>query len=74
MKNHEKSGLSFMSRNLGLGGLALILTAGLIMYGRPENVYVLTTRYMGDLVTLSSVLAVTGILSTSLGYIMRRNN
>ena len=72
MKNHEKSGLSFISRNLGLGGLALILTAGLLHFGRPENIFVLTTRYMGDPVMLSGVLAVIGVLSASLGYAIRR--
>lgn len=72
MKNHKKSGSSFMSRNLGLGGLALILTAGLIYLGGPENIFVLTTRYMSDPVKLSRVLAVVGVISASLGYALRR--
>ena len=72
MKNQEKSGLGFITQNLGLGGLALILTAGLIYLGRPENIFVLTSRYMGDPVMLSSVLAVVGVLSASLGYALRR--
>ena len=72
LKSKEKSGLSFMSQNIGLGGLALILTAGLIYYGKPENIFVLTTRYMGDPVMLSSVLAVIGVLSALLGYVLRR--
>ena len=72
MKNHENSGLDFLSRNLGLGGLALILTAGLIYYGKPENIFVLTTRYIGDPLALSSVLAIIGVLSAALGYALRR--
>jgi len=71
MINVEKT-LDYVARNLRNGGVAIILTAMYLMAARPRNILVLLTPYSGDPVILGSVLVVIGVLSTTLGYALRR--
>ena len=71
MINVEKT-LDYVARNLRNGGVAIIVTAMYLMAARPSKILVLLTPYSGDPVVLGSVLVVIGVLSTTLGYALRR--
>jgi hypothetical protein len=53
------------------GGLALMLTAGLIAWTTPEKVMIFFTPYNGSMYLLSKTLAIIGGLTASLGYLTR---
>lgn len=72
MINVEKT-LEYVARNLRNGGVAIIVTAMYLMAARPRNILVLLTPYSGDPVVLGSVFVVIGVLSTTLGYALRRS-
>ena len=70
MKNRIENG--FVSRNLMLGGIALVLTAVLIAAGNPREIIVILTPYRGNPMMLSIILAMMGVLSTTFGYALKR--
>ena len=72
MKNKITKGTAYVSRNLRYGGLALTLTAAFIATARPSRIIVLLTPYSGDLLVLSGVLVLMGVLSSMLGYAIKR--
>jgi hypothetical protein len=72
VKNTIERGFAYISRNLRYGGLALTLTAAFIATARPSRIIVLLTPYSGDPVVLSGVLVMMGVLSSMLGYAIKR--
>ncbi len=72
MKNIIERGFAFVSRNLRYGGIALTLTAALIAFAKPGEIIILLTPYSGDPMMLSSILVMMGVLSTMLGYALKR--
>jgi hypothetical protein len=72
VKNTIERGFAYISRNLRYGGLALTLTAAFIATARPSRIIVLLTPYGGDPVVLSGVLVMMGVLSSMLGYAIKR--
>ena len=57
-----------LAGNLMWGGIALVLTAGLIAFGNPSTVTLFASIYDGNHLALSGALAVIGIISSTLGY------
>ena len=72
VKNMYNRSLDFASRNLRYGGVALTITAAYIAVARPSTITILLTPFSGDSVILGKVLALTGILSTVLGYALKK--
>ena len=73
-KSRSRSISVFLARNLMWGGIALVLTAGLIAFGNPSAVTLFTTRYFGNSLSLSIVLVVIGILTSGFGYSLKKKD
>ena len=71
-EKHMGKGVAYVSRNLRYEGAALTLTAAFIAVVRPSKIFFLLAPYRGDPVMLSGFLVVMGVLSTMLGYALRR--
>lgn len=72
MKNMIERGFAYVSRNLRYGGIALTLIAALVAVAKPSEIIILLTPYGGDPMMLSSILVMMGVLSTMLGYALKR--
>ena len=72
MKNTMEKGSAFVLRNLRYGGIALTLTAALLVAARPSEITVLLAPYSGDPLVLSGIFATIGIISTLFGYALKR--
>lgn len=66
-----KSIRKYASSGLLLGGVALMLTAGLITLTNPVKVILFMTTYTGSLSRLCNGLSIIGVISASLGYALR---
>lgn len=71
MKNMRNRGISCLSRNLQLGGIALALTSGLVAIAKPENITILFAPFTGNPLVLGRVLFLMGSLTALLGYALR---
>lgn len=71
MNTRTQNILAKASRNLRIGGAALIATATYIAVARPSTINVFLSPYTGDPVVLGGVMVLVGGLATALGYVFK---
>ena len=72
MKNRDNRLTNFTSGSLRLFGVALVLTSFLIRFAPPGEIMIFLTPYTGSKVLLANALVVIGVVSTAVGYVVKR--
>jgi hypothetical protein len=71
MNTRTQTILAIASRNLRIGGAAVIATAAYIVVARPSNINLFLLPYTGDPLVLGGILVLVGGLVTALGYSLK---